>query len=104
MVLLLLGSVFAISLIIGIPIAFCLGLCSLAVVLIKGEYSIVLVAQKIFNGMDMFSLMAILLFILSGDLMNVGGVTDRLIKFIKSPDKITKGMAIRENISIPLNI
>ena len=81
MVLLLLGSVFVISLIIGIPIAFCLGLCSLAVVLIKGEYSIVLVAQKIFNGMDMFSLMAIPLFILSGDLMNLGGVTDRLIKF-----------------------
>ncbi len=81
MVLILLGSVFAITLLIGVPIAFCLGLCSLAVVLIKGEYSIVLVAQKIFNGMDMFSLMAIPLFILAGDLMNLGGVTDRLIRF-----------------------
>jgi C4-dicarboxylate transporter DctM subunit len=81
MVLLILGSVFFFSLFIGIPIAFCLGLCSLVVVLVKGEYSIVLVAQKIFNGMDMFSLMAIPLFILSGDLMNLGGVTDRLIKF-----------------------
>jgi len=81
MVLLVLGSVFTIGLLIGIPIAFCLGLCSLAVVLYTGEYSIVLIAQKIFNGMDMFSLMAIPLFILSGDLMNLGGVTDRLIKF-----------------------
>ena len=81
MVLLILGGVFVISLLIGVPIAFCLGLCSLVVVLIKGEYSIVLIAQKIFNGMDMFSLMAIPLFILSGDLMNLGGVTDRLIKF-----------------------
>ncbi|RPI99850.1 MAG: TRAP transporter large permease [Deltaproteobacteria bacterium] len=81
MVLVVLGSVFVVSLFIGIPIAFCLGLCSLVVVLFKGEYSIVLVAQKIFNGMDMFSLMAIPLFILSGDLMNLGGVTDRLIKF-----------------------
>ncbi len=81
MVLLVLGSVFTISLLIGIPIAFCLGLCSLAVVLYAGDYSIVLIAQKIFNGMDMFSLMAIPLFILSGDLMNLGGVTDRLIKF-----------------------
>jgi tripartite ATP-independent transporter DctM subunit len=81
MVLLILGSVFFVCLLIGVPIAFCLGLSSLAVVLIKGEYSIVLVAQKIFNGMDMFSLMAIPLFILSGDLMNLGGVTDRLIKF-----------------------
>jgi len=81
MVLLVLGSVFTIGLLIGIPIAFCLGLCSLAVVLYTGDYSIVLIAQKIFNGMDMFSLMAIPLFILAGDLMNLGGVTDRLIKF-----------------------
>jgi tripartite ATP-independent transporter DctM subunit len=81
MVLLVLGFVFTIGLLIGIPIAFCLGLCSLAVVLYTGDYSIVLIAQKIFNGMDMFSLMAIPLFILSGDLMNLGGVTDRLIKF-----------------------
>ena len=81
MVLLVLGFVFFFALFIGVPIAFCLGLCSLAVVLIKGEYSILLVAQKIFNGMDMFSLMAIPLFVLSGDLMNLGGLTDRLIKF-----------------------
>lgn len=81
MVLLVLGAIFTISLLIGIPIAFCLGLCSLAVVLYTGDYSIILIAQKVFNGMDMFSLMAIPLFILSGDLMNLGGVTDRLIKF-----------------------
>lgn len=81
MVLLVLGSVFLVTLLIGVPIAFCLGMCSLAVVLMKGEYSILLVAQKIFNGMDLFSLMAIPLFILSGDLMNLGGVTDRLIRF-----------------------
>jgi C4-dicarboxylate transporter DctM subunit len=34
-----------------------------------------------FNGMDMFALMAIPLFILAGDLMNLGGITDRLIRF-----------------------
>src|SRR3972149_8227311 len=81
MVLLVLFSVFAITLIIGIPIAFCLGICSLAVVLFQGQYPITLIAQKMFNGMDMFPLMAIPLFILAGDLMNLGGVTDRLIKF-----------------------
>lgn len=81
MVLLVLFSVFAITLIIGIPIAFCLGMCSLAVVLFKGQYPITIIAQKMFNGMDMFPLMAIPLFVLAGDLMNLGGVTDRLIKF-----------------------
>ena len=73
--------VFAITLLIGIPIAFCLGLSSLAIVLIEGRYPIIIVAQKMFNGMDMFALMAIPLFILAGDLMNLGGITDRLIKF-----------------------
>jgi len=81
MVLFILLFVFAITLIIGIPIAFCLGICSLAVVLFQGQYPMTLVAQKMFNGMDMFPLMAIPLFILAGDLMNLGGVTDRLIKF-----------------------
>ncbi|OGP73172.1 MAG: C4-dicarboxylate ABC transporter permease [Deltaproteobacteria bacterium RBG_16_49_23] len=81
MVLLIMLFVFAFMLIIGIPIAFCLGLSSLAIVLIEGRYPIIIVAQKMFNGMDMFALMAIPLFILAGDLMNLGGITDRLIKF-----------------------
>jgi tripartite ATP-independent transporter DctM subunit len=81
MVLLTMLFVFALTLIIGIPIAFCLGLSSLAIVLIEGRYPIIIVAQKMFNGMDMFALMAIPLFILAGDLMNLGGITDRLIKF-----------------------
>src|SRR4030043_2123282 len=81
MVLLIMLLVFAITLIIGVPIAFCLGLSSLAIVLIEGKFPITLVAQKMFNGMDMFALMAIPLFILAGDLMNLGGITDRLIKF-----------------------
>jgi len=81
MVLFVMLLVFAITLIIGIPIAFCLGLSSLAIVLIEGKFPITLVAQKMFNGMDMFALMAIPLFILAGDLMNLGGITDRLIKF-----------------------
>ena len=46
MVLFILGSVFAISLVIGVPISFCLGLSSLAVVLAKGEYSIFLVSPE----------------------------------------------------------
>jgi C4-dicarboxylate transporter DctM subunit len=81
MVLLIMLLVFAITLLIGVPIAFCLGLSSLAIVLLEGRYPIIIVAQKMFNGMDMFALMAIPLFILAGDLMNLGGITDRLIKF-----------------------
>ncbi len=81
MITFLLFLVFGISLVLGIPIAFCLGLASLAVVLYQGQYPITLVAQKMFQGMDLFALMAIPLFILAGDLMNLGGVTERLVRF-----------------------
>ena len=81
MITLLLFTVFGITLLAGIPIAFCLGLSSLAIVLYQGQYPITIIAQKMFQGMDLFALMAIPLFILAGDLMNLGGVTDRLIKF-----------------------
>ena len=81
MITLLLFTVFGITLLAGIPVAFCLGLSSLAIVLYQGQYPITIIAQKMFQGMDLFALMAIPLFILAGDLMNLGGVTDRLIKF-----------------------
>jgi C4-dicarboxylate transporter DctM subunit len=81
MITLLLLGVFGITLLAGIPIAFCLGLSSLAIVLYQGQYPITIIAQKMFQGMDLFALMAIPLFILAGDLMNLGGVTDRLIRF-----------------------
>jgi C4-dicarboxylate transporter DctM subunit len=74
-------AVFALTLVLGIPIAFCLGLSSLAAALYQGHYPITLIAQKMFQGMDLFALMAIPLFILAGDLMNLGGVTDCLIRF-----------------------
>jgi C4-dicarboxylate transporter DctM subunit len=81
MITFLLFLVFGITLLLGVPIAFCLGLASLAVTIYQGQYPITLVAQKMFQGMDLFALMAIPLFILAGDLMNLGGVTERLVRF-----------------------
>lgn len=74
-------AAFVLTLVLGIPIAFCLGLSSLAAALYQGQYPITIIAQKMFQGMDLFALMAIPLFILAGDLMNLGGVTDCLIRF-----------------------
>jgi C4-dicarboxylate transporter DctM subunit len=81
MITFLLFIIFGITLLLGVPIVFCLGLASLAVTLYQGQYPITLIAQKMFQGMDLFALMAIPLFILAGDLMNLGGVTDRLVRF-----------------------
>ncbi|PYE90482.1 TRAP transporter large permease [Phyllobacterium leguminum] len=64
----------------GVPIAFCLGIASLATVLYLGLPPIV-VFQQMNSGMSVFAMMAIPFFIFAGDLMVRGGIADRLIRF-----------------------
>ncbi|WP_164522082.1 MULTISPECIES: TRAP transporter large permease [Halanaerobiaceae] len=73
--------VFAILLFSGIPVSVGLGLTSLFYCVITGNYSFILmIPKRMFAGMNSFVIMAIPLFMLTGSLMNKGGVTTRLIK------------------------
>jgi C4-dicarboxylate transporter DctM subunit len=81
MVLLVLFISFLFFLIIGVPIAFLLGLAPLVAFITQGETPIVLVAQRVFTGMDSPVLMAVPFFILAGNIMSAGGMTRRLVKF-----------------------
>jgi len=76
----LLAAVFLLTLALGFPVAFCLGLTSLAALWLKGVM-LSLMAQRIFTGIDSFPLMAVPFFVLAGELMNHGGTTRRLIDF-----------------------
>lgn len=73
--------VFIALLIIGAPIALCLGAGALAVVLITGDVSPVVLGQRMFGSLDSFTIMAIPLFMLSGNLMSAGGISKRLTDF-----------------------
>jgi tripartite ATP-independent transporter DctM subunit len=64
---------------IGIPIAFSLGVSSLITIMHEG-LPLIVIPQKLFNGMDSFPLLAIPFFMLSGDLMNGGGLNKRIIR------------------------
>ncbi|OYZ99490.1 MAG: hypothetical protein B7X99_07870, partial [Rhizobiales bacterium 17-65-6] len=64
----ILFGAFTLLLLIGMPVAFCLGLASLATVLYMGLPPIV-VFQQINSGMNAFSMLAIPFFIFAGDLM-----------------------------------
>jgi len=78
--LILIAVVFAFLLIIGLPIAFVLGATGLTHLLILGNESFYPVAiQRMFSGINSFSLMAIPFFVLAGELMNRGRVTDKLV-------------------------
>jgi len=73
-------TVFGIFLVIGVPVAFGIGLSSLAVIWFTGDVPLSLVVSKMFAGMDSFPLMAIPFFILTGELSNVSGMTQRIIR------------------------
>ena len=73
-------AVFIGSLVIGIPVAIALGLSSLGYLLVSG-IPLVVVPQKVYAGIDVFVLLSIPGFILAGNLMNNGGITERIIRF-----------------------
>src|SRR6478736_4743967 len=72
-------GVFTLLLIIGTPVAFCLGIASLATILYM-QLPPVVVFQQLNSGMNAFAMMAIPFFIFAGDLMVRGGIADRLIR------------------------
>lgn len=76
----ILFGAFTFLMIIGMPIAFCLGIASFATVLYLGLPPIV-VFQQMNSGMNVFAMMAIPFFIFAGDLMVRGGIAARLIRF-----------------------
>ncbi|WP_439499493.1 TRAP transporter large permease [Bosea sp. (in: a-proteobacteria)] len=76
-------GVFALLLLIGTPVAFCLGIASLATVAYMGLPPVV-VFQQMNSGMNAFAMMAIPFFIYAGDLMIRGGIAERLIQMASS--------------------
>jgi C4-dicarboxylate transporter DctM subunit len=79
----LFGS-FGVLLAIGVPIAVCLGLAAiLALVMTGTNVSLIVAAQTMFNGVNSYSLMAIPFFILCGNMMSGGGLSKKLVDFIK---------------------
>jgi tripartite ATP-independent transporter DctM subunit len=80
----LLIVVFALTMTLGVPIAFCLGLGGLAFIVLSGSVPIAVLPTLMFGGMDSFPLLAIPFFIIAGDLMQRSGVLPKLIDFANS--------------------
>jgi TRAP-type mannitol/chloroaromatic compound transport system permease large subunit len=78
---LLVGS-FLLLVILRIPIAFCLGVSSFLAVLYLGM-PVEMVAQRVANGINSFSLLAVPFFMLAGQIMGDGGIAERLIALAK---------------------
>ena len=79
-VLIFLGSLMG-AMAIGMPVAFTLIVCGIALMAHQGLYDTQIVAQKILDGADSFVLLAIPFFLLAGELMNAGGLSKRIVNF-----------------------
>jgi C4-dicarboxylate transporter DctM subunit len=72
--------VFFVYLVLGMPLAICLGLSVITTFWYHEALPLMAVAQKLYNGLDHFALMAIPFFILASNIMSSGGVSKRLIE------------------------
>lgn len=66
---------------IGVPVAFALMLCGVALMWHMDMFNAQIIAQNMIAGADTFTLLAIPFFILAGELMNSGGLSRRIIDF-----------------------
>jgi tripartite ATP-independent transporter DctM subunit len=77
---------FLILLLIGVPVAWSIAISSLLTMMVSIPFipALTTVSQRIATGLDSFALLAIPFFVLSGQLMNKGGIAHRLIDFAKT--------------------
>ncbi len=75
-------STFFVLLAVGVPIGYVLGIAGvLGILQIGGAEMLAMAPQRYFAGLDLFTFLAMPLFIFAGELMNKAGITDRLAKF-----------------------
>jgi len=74
--------VFLVAMVLGVPVVFALAFGPLIGIFVDGRSVFLnLIPQRLFVGINVYPLLAIPLFVLAGEIMNVGGITQRLIDF-----------------------
>lgn len=77
--------VFIALLVVGVPIGFALSLAGISFIIVSGDFNLfTMFAQRMYVGINSFTLLAIPFFILTGLLMNTGGVTNKIFNFASS--------------------
>ena len=74
---------FTLLLVIGVPVAFAIGLSSVATIIAAG-LPVAVVFQKMVGGMPVFSFLALPFFVFAGELMLYGGIAERIVRFANS--------------------
>jgi tripartite ATP-independent transporter DctM subunit len=80
----ILFGLFFLLMFLRVPVAFALGLACLPILAIEPRLSSVTLMQETFNAYNSFILLAVPFFLLTANLMNVGGITDRLVRLSRA--------------------
>lgn len=70
-------------LLIGMPIAYALSASGIFALIAKGGIPLLVFPQRFFNAINSFSLMAIIFFVIAGELMMQGGISQRIVNFVQ---------------------
>ncbi len=81
MLLTLMVITFVVTLLLGMPLAYCMGLTAIVGMFCDPELPNIVLAQRVFKATDNFSLMAIPFFMLAGNIMHQCGITERIMRF-----------------------
>ena len=81
---LILFGMFFLMMFLRVPVAFALGLACLPILMIEPHLDTMALMQETFNAYNSFILLAVPFFLLTANLMNVGGTTDRLMKLSRT--------------------
>jgi tripartite ATP-independent transporter DctM subunit len=81
MTLLVLFGLFAALIVLEVPVAFAMGLSSIATIVLTQPIPLSIVVQRMGTGLDSFVLIAIPLFVLAGHLLNRAGIAERIFAF-----------------------
>lgn len=78
-------AVFVVLLAMGSPIGICIVIASFSTMMLVLPFDVAMfsTAQKMFSSLDSFALLAVPFFVLSGVIMNSGGIASRLVNFAK---------------------
>lgn len=84
-------AVFVVLLAMGAPIGICIVIASFSTMMLVLPFDISMfaTAQKMFSSLDSFALLAVPFFVLSGVIMNIGGIAARLVNFAKLPGSLS---------------
>lgn len=89
-------------LLLGVPIAFVLGIVAFIGIFTLGGIPLTTVVQKMFSGLDSFVLLAVPLFILAANLMNQGKISDRLIGLATAIVGHVRGGLAQSNVVVSM--